>query len=117
MKITVIGLGRVGTVAAAGLASAGHDVLGVDVDRQRVAQLGTRTLPLYEPGLKPLVDAALDAGALRFLHLDEVAEELGEAALIATGTPPTDSGSADLHQVRSPSPEPGIEHPRASWSS
>ena len=55
---TVIGLGHVGTVAAAGLASAGHDVLGVDVDRQRVAQLGT-------------------------------------------GTPPTDSGSADLCQVRS----------------
>ena len=55
---TVIGLGHVGTVAAAGLASAGHDVLGVDVDRQRVAQLGT-------------------------------------------WTPPTDSGSADLCQVRS----------------
>ena len=53
MMTTVIGLGRVGTVAAAGLASAGHDVLGVDVDRQRVAQLGTGTLPLYEPGLKP----------------------------------------------------------------
>ena len=41
MMTTVIGLGHVGTVAAAGLASAGHDVLGVDVDRQRVAQLGT----------------------------------------------------------------------------
>ena len=61
MKTTVIGLGRISTVAAAGLASAGHDVLGVDVDRQRVSQLGT-------------------------------------------GTPPTDSGSADLCQVRSPLP-------------
>ena len=100
MKITVMGLGHVGTVAAAGLAAAGHDVLGVDIDRHRVAQLGTGAIPLYEPGLKPLVDAALDAGALRFLHLGEVAEELGEAVLIATGTPPTDSGSADLRQVR-----------------
>ena len=52
MKLTVIGLGCVGTVAAAGLASAGYDVLGVDVDRQRIAMLASVKTPFYEPGLE-----------------------------------------------------------------
>ena len=101
MKITVVGLGYVGTVAAAALAGAGHDVLGIDIDRGRTDLLCTGKVPLYEPGLEDRIDAALGAGTLRFLHRDDVSETLGDVALIATGTPPTQGGGADLHQVRS----------------
>jgi UDPglucose 6-dehydrogenase len=100
LKITVVGLGYVGTVAAAALAGAGHDVLGIDIDRSRTELLGTGKAPLYEPGLEERIEAGLRAGTLRFLHRDDAAEVLGEVALIATGTPPTHGGGADLHQVR-----------------
>ena len=100
MKITVVGLGYVGTVAAAALAGAGHDVLGIDIDRGRTDLLSGGEVPLYEPGLEERITAALSAGTLRFLHRDDVAEPLGDIALIATGTPPTHGGGADLHQVR-----------------
>ncbi len=100
MKITVVGLGYVGTVAAAALAGAGHDVLGIDIDRDRTDQLSRGDVPLYEPGLEDRIVAGLGAGTLRFLHRDDVAETLGDVALIATGTPPTHGGGADLHQVR-----------------
>ena len=100
LKITVVGLGYVGTVAAAGLAAAGHDVLGIDIDRRRIDLLRTGRIPIYEPGLEPKVASGLRSGALRFLHRDDVAEQLGDVALIATGTPPTHGGAADLQQVR-----------------
>ena len=100
MKITVVGLGYVGTVAAAALAGAGHDVLGIDIDRGRTDLLSSGDVPLYEPGLEERIVNALAAGTLRFLHRDDVSEPLGDIALIATGTPPTHGGGADLHQVR-----------------
>ena len=62
MKLTVIGLGCVGTVAAAGLAAAGYDVLGVDLDRQRIARLSSGEVPFYEPGLQARVGTALQEG-------------------------------------------------------
>ena len=101
MKITVIGLGYVGAVVASGLAAAGHAVLGVDIDRGRLATLQAGKVHLYEPGLEARVADGVGSGRLRFLHRDDVAEPLGAAAVIATGTPPTDSGAADLSQVKS----------------
>ncbi len=101
MNITVIGLGYVGMVAAACLADAGHRVLGVDIDSDRIAQLRSGTLPYYEPGLQELFVSALGEGRLRFEHRDLVAEPLGEVTLVATGTPQTLNGAADLSQVRS----------------
>ena len=100
LKITVVGLGYVGTVAAAALAGAGHDMLGIDIDRSRIDSLRAGKVPLYEPGLEERIDAALRAGTVRFLAAADVAEDLGDVALIATGTPPTHGGGADLHQVR-----------------
>ena len=101
MKITVVGLGYVGVVAAAELAMAGHDVLGVDIDQARVDALSAGRVPLYEPGLEERIALATEKGLLRFLHRDEVAEDVGSVALIATGTPPTHGGAADLGQVSS----------------
>ena len=101
MKITVIGLGYVGAVVASGLAAAGHAVLGIDIDRGRLATLQGGKVHLYEPGLEARVAEGVRSGRLRFLHRDEVDEPLGAAAVIATGTPPTESGAADLSQVKS----------------
>src|SRR5438128_6737859 len=65
-RISVIGLGYVGLVTAAGLAELGHQVIGVDIDDDKVARLGRGELPLYEPGLDNLVARNRAAGRLRF---------------------------------------------------
>ena len=100
MKVTVVGLGPVGQVAAAGLAKAGHDVLGVDIDRQRVSALQSGETPIFEPGLHELIREGSSDAKLRFLHNEDVTESLGDVVLIATGTPPSVTGAADLTQVR-----------------
>lgn len=100
MKLSVIGLGYVGCVAASGLAAAGHHVLGIDIDHNRIRALQDGIAPVYEPGLQARITAAVREGNLRFAHPDHVAEPLGAAALIATGTPPSHDGGADLTQVR-----------------
>lgn len=101
MKITVIGLGYVGSVTAAGLAASGHQVLGVDISQEKVRAYRRGLLPIYEPGLEELLRSGLRKGSLRLLHTDEVSERLGDAIIIATGTPPTETGAADLGQVLS----------------
>ena len=101
MKISVVGLGYVGSVAAAGLAAAGHDVLGIDVDRQRVESYQRGDVPFYEPGLPELVKSSQECGSLRVLHVAEVVEQLGEIIIICVGTPSSQTGSVDLSYVRS----------------
>ena len=101
MKITVIGLGHLGVVTAGGLAMAGHQVTGVDVDNRTINRLRSGQVPFYEPGLGEWVAAGLDRGNLKFFHRDEFPGYFGQVALIATGTPATENGGADLAQVRS----------------
>ena len=55
MKVTVFGIGYVGLVQAAVLAAVGHDVVCVDVDSAKVEALKKGSIPIYEPGLTPLV--------------------------------------------------------------
>ena len=59
VKITVIGLGYVGTVAAACLSDAGHDVTGVDIDSDRIGTLQAGRVLFFEPGLEELLQASL----------------------------------------------------------
>ena len=100
MKVTVIGLGYVGSVAAAGLAAGGHQVLGIDVDHRRVNAYRDGNVPIYEPELDRMIsDLASEGDRLRFLHTDEVNEDLGDVVVIATGTPPGEKGASDLSQV------------------
>lgn len=99
--ITVVGLGYVGTVAASSLAAAGHQVVGVDIDPRRTTSMQSGVVPFHEPGLEELLRSTIAAGRLRFAHRDQVHEPLGDIALIATGTPQTEGGGADLSQVRS----------------
>lgn len=99
MRITVVGLGYVGGVVAAGFANAGHQVLGVDVDRRKVLSFKEGAVPFYEPGLAELIEKGLRAGTLQFCHPDEV-DKLWEGVIFITvGTPSQPYGGTDLSQV------------------
>ena len=95
-----MGLGYVGSAASAGLSKAGHDVLGLDVDRGRVTDYQQGQVHIIEPDLPELIQSSLANGNLRFSHIDDVSEDLGDAVVIAIGTPPSGNGAADLSQVR-----------------
>jgi len=101
MDITVVGLGYVGAVAVAALSKAGHNVLGVDVSRDKIAAFKQGSCPFYEPELSELISSSLAAGRLRFHHLADVKEPLGEIILVAVGTPTQPYGGTDLSQVYS----------------
>lgn len=99
MKITVFGTGYVGLVQGAILADAGHHVVCVDIDEGKLARLRQGILPIYEPGLEPIVKETVADGRLRFTS--DAAEAIAHAAVIfiAVGTPPNEDGSADLKHV------------------
>ncbi|HEY8414756.1 MAG TPA: UDP-glucose/GDP-mannose dehydrogenase family protein, partial [Thermaerobacter sp.] len=100
MRVTVLGLGYVGAVAAAALAHDGHDVLGVDIDRGKVERFRRGEVPFHEHGLDELVREGLKRGNLRFAVTGDVGPgDLGELVFVAVGTPSLPSGAADLSQV------------------
>lgn len=99
MKVTIIGLGYVGITTAAGLAEIGHDVIGYDIDSNKVESLKKGTSPIYEPGLDELLKKNLEKKRLGFTTSPEEAIHHGEIIFICTGTPSREDGSADLTQV------------------
>lgn len=99
MKVTVFGIGYVGLVQAAVLAGVGHNVVCVDVNAERVENLKKGLIPIYEPGLEPLVKANVEAGRLYFTTDAERGVKHGVVQFIAVGTPPDEDGSADLQYV------------------
>lgn len=99
MKVAVIGTGYVGLVVGACLAEAGNDVVCADVDEEKIAGLKRNRIPIYEPGLEPLVVRNQAEGRLRFTTDVGEAVEASEVVFIAVGTPPNEDGSADLRQV------------------
>lgn len=99
MKVAVFGIGYVGLVQAAVLAEVGHDVVCVDVNAERVENLKNGIIPIYEPGLTPLVERNYEAGRLQFTTDAEFGVKHGKIQFIAVGTPPDEDGSADLQYV------------------
>ncbi|MEH8018593.1 UDP-glucose/GDP-mannose dehydrogenase family protein [Rheinheimera muenzenbergensis] len=99
MKVTVFGIGYVGLVQAAVLAEVGHQVMCVDVDQKKVDNLKKGIIPIYEPGLTPLVEQHYANGNLQFTTDAQDAVAHGEVQFIAVGTPPDEDGSADLKYV------------------
>ncbi len=99
MRVTVIGSGYVGLVAGACFAETGNDVVCADVDAGKIARLREGVLPIYEPGLAPLVARNFAEGRLRFTTELGAAVEHGDVVFIAVGTPPGEDGSADLQHV------------------
>lgn len=101
MKVTVFGTGYVGLVQGAVLADVGHHVVCVDVDANKVARLKQGDIPIYEPGLEPLVKENHAAGRLRFTTDAAEGIKHGQVQFIAVGTLPDEDGSADLKYVLS----------------
>jgi UDPglucose 6-dehydrogenase len=99
MRITVIGTGYVGLVAGTCLAQVGNDVVCLDVDEGRIAQLSSGIVPIHEPGLDDLVRANFSAGRLRFTTDQKYAITHGQVILVAVGTPAGEDGSADLEHA------------------
>src|SRR5438309_10371387 len=99
MNVAVIGTGYVGLVVGACLAETGNDVICADVDEGKIGQLRQNHLPIYEPGLEPLVTRNQRGGRLQFTTDVSGAIERSDIVFIAVGTPPDEDGSADLRHV------------------
>ena len=99
MRVTIFGTGYVGLVTGTCLAEVGNDVVCVDVDADKIARLARGEIPIYEPGLEPLVRANHKNGRLRFTTDADAAMAHAQIVFIAVGTPPDEDGSADLTHV------------------
>ncbi|WP_323846653.1 UDP-glucose/GDP-mannose dehydrogenase family protein [Microbulbifer magnicolonia] len=99
MNVTVFGTGYVGLVQAAVLAEAGHHVFCIDIDEGKIEGLKQGQVPIYEPGLTPLVERNLSTNTLHFSTDAKTGVDHGEIIFIAVGTPPDEDGSADLRHV------------------
>jgi UDP-glucose 6-dehydrogenase len=100
-RVAVIGAGYVGLTTAACLADLGNDVIVVDTNREKVAQLLRNHVPFYEPGLSELVERNTKAKRLTFTTSYEEAVPGAEYAIIAVSTPEGEGGEADLSFVES----------------
>jgi len=99
VKVAVVGTGYVGLVVGACLAETGNDVACADVDAAKIQNLKASKLPIYEPGLEPIVLRNQREGRLAFTTDVGNAVERSEVVFIAVGTPPDEDGSADLQHV------------------
>lgn len=99
-KICVIGTGYVGLVSGAGLADFGNHVACVDIDQSKIEMLLNGEIPIYEPGLKELVDRNVNSGRLTFNSGVEKSVRESEVIFIAVGTPMGADGEADLSAVK-----------------
>jgi len=99
MRLAVVGCGYVGLVTGSCLAEAGHEVIATDVDSARIGMLNVGRLPIYEPGLDRVMESASAAGRLRFTSDCAEAARVADAIFICVGTPPLDSGEADLSAI------------------
>ena len=99
MHVAVIGSGYVGLVAGACLAETGNDVICVDNNEDKIAKLRANVVPIYEPGLEPMIRRNQEQGRLSFTTDLPEAVRKSRVIFIAVGTPPGEDGSADLQHV------------------
>jgi UDPglucose 6-dehydrogenase len=101
IHVCVIGTGYVGLVTGACLAELGHHVVCIDNDEAKITRLGSGAVPIYEPGLEPLVMRNRSTGHLTFTTDLPGALRASEVVFICVGTPPHANGEVDLSQVES----------------
>jgi UDPglucose 6-dehydrogenase len=99
VKIAVIGTGYVGLVTATCFAESGNDVIGMDSDASKIETLRAGEVPIYEPGLRELVQRNLREGRLNFTTALQQAVQTAHLVFIAVGTPQAADGSADLSNL------------------
>jgi UDPglucose 6-dehydrogenase len=99
MKVTIVGSGYVGLVTGACLAEQGNNVFCLDLDPKKIEILNSGGVPIYEPGLKEMIERNRAAGRLQFSTDVAASVAHGDIQFIAVGTPPDEDGSADLQYV------------------
>src|SRR3989338_7991209 len=99
MKIAVAGAGYVGLVTAACFAELGNDVICVDIDKSKIKKLNNNLIPIYEPGLEEIAIRNKKEKRLAFTTDLKEAVKKSEIIFICVGTPPKESGEADLSYV------------------
>ncbi len=99
MRLTVIGCGYVGLVTGACLAAAGHEVFCTDVDEKRIDQLKAGLVPIYEEHLEEVLKRAVALKKISYTSNAGEAIRTGEVIFICVGTPPKESGEADLSAI------------------
>jgi UDPglucose 6-dehydrogenase len=101
MKLAVIGCGYVGLVSGSCLAEAGHEVIATDNDSARISALQAGEIPIYEPNLEKVLDSVVREGRLHFTVNGAQAVRESDVVFICVGTPPTETGEADLTAIDS----------------
>jgi UDPglucose 6-dehydrogenase len=101
MKLTIIGTGYVGLVTGTCFAEVGHHVICVDKDENKIKTLKAGRMPIYEPGLKEMVDKNVAAGRLHFTTSTDEGVKNSDVIFIAVPTPPQADGSVDLSFIES----------------
>lgn len=101
MKLTMVGTGYVGLVTGACFSNTGNEVVCLDIDEAKIDMLNRGSVPIYEPGLKELIDRNRQAGRLAFTTDKRAAYDEADAIFICVGTPSNPDGSADLSYVMS----------------
>lgn len=96
MRVSIFGLGYVGSVSAASFAADGHDVIGVDVNPDKVRTINEGRSPIIEPGLEELMKEGVAQGRLRATTSTEEAVCNTDLSLLCVGTPSRKNGSLDL---------------------
>ena len=99
MKLAVVGTGYVGLVTGTCFAETGNRVLCIDIDEQKIARLQAGDIPIYEPGLAPLVERSIEQGRLTFSTRLQDAVDHADIIFLALPTPPGEDGSADLSYI------------------
>jgi UDPglucose 6-dehydrogenase len=99
LRLSVVGCGYVGLVTGACLAEAGHDVVCTDIDRKRIEQLNAGGVPIYEEHLDVVLQNARKSGRISFTADAGEAIRAGDVIFICVGTPPKESGEADLSAI------------------
>jgi GDP-mannose 6-dehydrogenase len=99
MKISIFGLGYVGSVSAACFADAGHQVIGVDIDSNKVGKIQAGRSPVIEPGLEELIARQQQVGRLHAITDPSAAVEATEISFVCVGTPSSENGSLNLAHV------------------
>src|SRR3984957_17977383 len=99
LRVSVIGTGYLGLTHAVCMADLGHEVLAIDVDKEKIAKATKGEVPFFEPGLEPLLRKNTDSGRLRFTMSLAEAGAFGEVHFLCVGTPEGQGGRADLSFV------------------
>ena len=107
MRVSVFGLGYVGCVSAASFAGDGHEVVGVDVNADKVASINAGCSPIVEPGLEDLLARSVSEGRLRATTDTAEAIRSTDVSLLCVGTPSRKNGSLDLQYLERVSEEVG----------